>query len=157
MNNKYVWSLLPILQLYRPWSNWIINEWKTIETRTHNKFAWTEGKTVAIYSCKKFDKFATFAAAKYLTSKQILESEVYKEKEFGGFLIGTADVSEYRLLTPADSPAALIDCSNVKRYGLFLSNIKRIQPYPFQGSQVQKYIDLNQLRYDTIFASSMIR
>jgi hypothetical protein len=67
------------------------------------------------------------------------------ETSCGGVIIAIAKVSDCKILTPVDSPAALIDCKNVKRYGLFLTDIIRVEPYPFHGGQCQKYVDINKL------------
>ena len=133
-------NLLPCITLYQPWATWIINGWKTIETRTHDKFRSLEGKTIGIHAGKHYDKNAYDVAMPYLDSnaKAILKS--FPIDYSFGKLLGTAYVVNFGLLYESDSKGALIECKT-RRYGLFLTDIKILVPeIPLSGKQGIWYV-----------------
>lgn len=134
---------IPVIQLWQPWASWVMEGWKLIETRTHNKFYWMLNKIVAIHACKKWDEDAVRLARPYLVDWQIRETE--KFRGIRGMIIGKAKVIEYRELDKSDSVLALIDCEHTQRFGLILRQITKIKPIKFIGAQRQLYIDEAQL------------
>ena len=61
----------PVITLYQPWATWIMRGWKTIETRTHSRFACLRGQTILIHAGKTTDKSELVTENIYLTSQQI--------------------------------------------------------------------------------------
>lgn len=131
-------NILPAITLYQPWATWIMREWKTIETRTHAKFAKLKGQRILIHAGKVTDGSA--ATNPYLTPEQIM----YKPEEvINGFILGSAFVHDFKPLNSLHSRAALIDCDNVERWGLFLSEIKRFDiPIKCSGEVSIWYFDM---------------
>jgi hypothetical protein len=123
---------LPIISLWMPWANWVMLEWKPIETRTHKRFAGLVGKRIGIHASIKWDHSAISAARPYLTAEQIVQTESFLR--IGGAILGTALVTEHRRLTADDSQGALIECKT-ERYGLFLSDVKVEPVIPCRGKQ----------------------
>jgi len=132
-------GVMPVITLYQPWASWIIRGWKTIETRTHNKFKSLMGKRILIHAGLTTDEGAA-ANNQYLSVRQLDECSTYPN----GFIIGSALVYEYRVLDENDSRAALIDCCSVIRRGLFLSEVLAFsKPLKAQGSMSIWYYDIN--------------
>lgn len=129
---------IPVIQLWQPWASWVIEGWKTVETRTHNNFAWMLNHKVAVHACQKWDNKAIGLAKEYLTDKQIKETEEFRNLR--GKILGTAFVCNYFKLTKDYSKYALIDCEHTIRYGLILENIIKVEPIKFTGAQNQLYI-----------------
>lgn len=120
----------PIITLYEPWSKWIALGWKTIETRTHNRFACLKGKRIGIHSGLKWDRNAVNEAFLYLTPERLMWTYNYSRTSAhicGGVILCTAMVEDFRELTEADSYQALIEC-RTKRYGLILKDIVPLNP-----------------------------
>lgn len=115
---------IPIITLWQPWCKWIMLGWKTIETRLHNRFRNLKDKVIGIHVGRKWDKNALSAASLYLTEEQIDYTDLLRDD--GGYIICTAFVSDFRECEDKDSQKALIDCNRTKRYGLFLTDIKRL-------------------------------
>ena len=113
--------------------------WKTIETRTHDRFRSLEGQTIAIHAAKRFDDDAAALAWPYLTNEQRVEHGrrlLNLPKRFpAGYILGTAHVEKVRVCIPDDAERALIQCRTL-RYGLFLGNVKPlVTPIPCKGRQ----------------------
>lgn len=129
--------IYPVITLYQPWATWIMREWKTIETRTHDRFKSLKGRHVLIHSGKTTD--AQAAINPYLTREQILQAP---SEMVNGFILGLVFVDNFRELLPADSKAALIEC-NTKRFGLELSHVQKFNtPIPEKGEMGIWYYDL---------------
>jgi hypothetical protein len=127
---------MPCISLWQPWASWVDLGYKKIETRTHNKFKGLMGKRIAIHAAKKWDKTALYAPNSLLSHEHFYVARIAKRFNVFGCIICTAYVFDYRLLGRKDSIDALIDCSTVKRYGLFLSDIKSVTPHiPYVGGQ----------------------
>lgn len=132
----------PAITIYQPWATWIVRGWKTIETRTHNRFACLNNKTVLIHAGMKTD--AAAANNPYLTREQIMHNP---EAVVNGYILGSVHVSDFRKLDLIDSKAALIDCGSVERYGLFLDQIVQYpQPIPVKGDMGIWYFDLDKMQ-----------
>src|SRR5512142_1369611 len=117
-------STVPVISLWMPWANWISLGWKPIETRTHKRFSSLVGKRIGIHASLRWDNDAIRLASPYLTQVQVLRSE--KMLRIGGAIICTAMVSEFRTLSQDDEQDSLIECRSVKRYGLVLTDIRKI-------------------------------
>lgn len=134
--------VLPVITLYQPWATWIIRGWKTIETRTHNRFNCLRKKTVLIHAGQKTDADAIHNI--YLTKEQLL----YEPDEIiNGFIIGSAFVDETGLLCGDDyeNKAALIYTKD--RYGLFLEKIQKFkEPIPVKGEMGIWYFNLETMQ-----------
>jgi hypothetical protein len=132
--------IYPVITLYQPWATWIMQEWKTIETRTHNKFACLEKKRILIHAGQRTDKKAFNNP--YLSNTQLLDNS---EEMINGFILGSAFVSDFKLLTTDDACQALIECET-KRFGLFLEKIERWEiPVPEKGERGIWYYNTEKL------------
>jgi hypothetical protein len=131
--------IYPVITLHQPWATWIMREWKTIETRTHDHFACLKNRRILIHSSQGTD--ANAVNNPFLTREQI----IYKPYEMiHGFILGSAFVSDFRILNSGDASKALIECKTI-RYGLFLERIDRFkEPIYARGSQGIWYYDLDQ-------------
>lgn len=132
--------IYPVITLYQPWATWIMREWKTIETRTHSKFACLTKRRILIHAGQRTDKEAFINP--YLTEAQLLFNS---EEMINGFILGSAFVSNFKLLTFNDAQQALIECET-KRYGLFLEKIDRWEvPVPQNGERGIWYFDTKKM------------
>ena len=133
-------NILPVITLYQPWATWIMRGWKTIETRTHPRFACLLGKRVLIHSGMKTDTHPLTVNNRYLTRDQIL----FKPDEMiNGYILGSAMVNDFRKLTGNASSRALIDCERDERWGLFLEKVSRWEePVPVKGELGIWYFDI---------------
>lgn len=131
----------PVITLYQPWATWIMRGWKSIETRTHNRFACLKGRTILIHAGQKTDDSDAAVFNPYLTYGQI----IYNPDDFvNGFILGQAFVKDCRILNSSHSNKALIDCGNTIRYGLFLTDVlPYAQPIPVKGDMGIWYYDLD--------------
>lgn len=130
--------IYPVITLYQPWATWIMRGWKTIETRTHNRFACLDGKSILIHSGQRTD--AEAINNPYLTKEQILFNP---DEVINGFILGSAYVQYLGCLDPDDGVNALIECETV-RYGLLLENINVFsEPIPVKGEMGIWYFDLD--------------
>lgn len=130
--------IYPVITLYQPWASWIIRGWKTIETRTHNRFAILKDKDILIHAGLMTDKNAIDNP--YLTREQLMRNP---EEIINGYILGRVHVYRTALLDYTDSKAALIDCSNIDRYGLFLQLKQTFDPIPVKGEMGIWYYDLD--------------
>ena len=131
---------LPIISLWNPWAIWVGLGWKTIETRTHQRFKSLVGKTIGIHSAVKWDEDAIWVARPWLTDAQVRQTQ--NMLRIGGAICWTAFVLSFRELDPLDNAQALIDCTHVTRYGLFLRDVKQIELIPCRGKQGIWYHDV---------------
>lgn len=131
-------NIYPVITLYQPWATWIIRGWKTIETRTHNKFASLAGKRILIHAGLTTD--AEAIKNPYLTKEQLL---LNPDEVVNGFILGSAFVKLSRPLEGFHSKPSLIDCGTVKRFGLFLTDVERLnEPIKESGEVGIWYYDL---------------
>lgn len=136
-------GVMPVITLYQPWATWVVVGWKTIETRLHRGFKSLEGKRVLIHGGKKVDEGAWDAAAPWITKEQ----EEYRGSYPTGAIIGSALVTEFRVLDENDSRYALIDCCTVIRYGLLLNEVLCFfEPMLVEGSMGIWYFDMDTKR-----------
>jgi len=104
--------IYPVITLYQPWATWIMREWKTIETRTHNRFKSLNGKRILIHAGKKTDKSAL--SNSFLTKEQIAHRPL---EMINGYILGSAFVKEVKKLSIYHGVDALIECET-DRWGL---------------------------------------
>lgn len=134
-------NILPVITLYQPWANWIVEGWKTIETRTHNRLKSLNGKTILIHAGLSFDKNAGIRHNNHCPYMSLISNQT-KHDLFYGYILGQAEVYNTRKLTKSDSLQACIECET-ERYGLFLKNIIKFkEPLPAKGSMGIWYYDL---------------
>lgn len=121
--------ILPAITLYQPWATWIMRGWKTIETRTHNRFGCTDASAIN---------------NPYLTKEQLLHDA---DEMVNGFILGKVFVKSFGKLSSIDSQKALIDCGNTERFGLHLSEIEKFkEPIPVKGEMGIWYFNLETLQ-----------
>ena len=132
--------IYPVITLYQPWATWIMREWKTIETRTHNRFACLEGQTILIHAGLTTD--ASAINNPYLTKEQLLFNP---DEMINGFILGSAFVGAHLPCREHDDERALIECKT-ERFGLYLHDIKRFEiPIPEKGGMGIWYYDMENL------------
>lgn len=138
MNTETTPQILPVITLYQPWATWIMRGWKTIETRTHSRFACLKGKRILIHSGMKTDVSAINNP--YLTEAQIKQDP---DAVVNGYILGEAVVSDFKMLDGSHSRDSLINCDIVERYGLFLTGVQPYQnPIEVKGEMGIWYYDL---------------
>jgi hypothetical protein len=134
-------NILPVITLYQPWATWIMRGWKTIETRTHDRFASLIHKTLLIHAGLHTDGSAAFNS--YLTHEQI----VYNPDEvINGAILGSVYVDACGWLCgdPYENKSALIETTG--RYGLFLTDIKKFDnPILIKGEMGIWYYDIESM------------
>jgi len=116
-----------------------MRRWKGIETRTHNRFGCLLGETILIHAGMKTDPDAINNP--YLSKEQLM----YEPDEMvNGYILGSAFVKSFGKLCDIHSEQALIDCGNVERWGLFLSNVKKFSnPILAKGEMGIWYFDID--------------
>lgn len=132
--------IFPVITLHQPWATWVTRSWKTIETRTHRRFAGLAGKKILIHAGLGIDSGDAVIKNPYLTKSQIIYNP---DEVISGFILCVAQVSKFSLLNDSHSKAALIDCGNTQRYGLFLENIERLPPIQVSGERGVWYFNLS--------------
>lgn len=139
-------EIFPVITLYQPWATWIMRGWKTIETRTHNKFSCLKDQIILIHAGQTTDESAIRNV--YLTKEQLLFNP---DEVVNGYILGAVHVSDFALLNDSHSKASLIDCGSIKRYGLFLTNIQKFDdPIKESGSMGIWYYDLKNRKKVTL-------
>jgi hypothetical protein len=137
-------TIYPVITLYQPWATWIMRGWKTIETRTHNKFACLSHRTILIHSGMKVDNSPDVINNPYLSREQILYNP---EEVVSGYILGSVKVQAFRSLEERNSKAALIDCKGTYRFGLFLEDIKVFEkPILCKGEMGIWYFDMEKMQ-----------
>lgn len=116
---------MKVITLWQPWATLIAEGYKTIETRTHDRFKKLVGQRIGIHAGKKFDGYAYLFYEKYISKDMDF---LRPENQTHGAIICTALVEKVGWLETEHSKNALIDCRSTFRYGLFLSNIKKVEP-----------------------------
>lgn len=144
---------IAIISMHEPWASWVAKGWKTIETRTHDKFRSLEGKVIGIHATMKWDDNWDRWGQMYLTNLQRARTELGIEKRFlerkykkmKGIIICTVKVLKFKECGYDDERKALIECIDVKRYGLVLENVRVLKtPIEVRGSQGIWYYKLKE-------------
>lgn len=137
---------MKVITLWQPWASFIEFGWKTIETRTHDRFKNLVGETIAIHAGQKWDDEAYELAKPYLFQDQYRDIDVIKERFlndnpiipwYKGSIIATAKIEKAHWLLSGYwviDAQALCKCDN-DLFGLFLTDIKPIKPIPAKGKQ----------------------
>jgi hypothetical protein len=130
---------MKILTLWEPWASFIAVGWKTIETRTHDRFRNLKGETIGIHAGQHWDKDWYKLAGPYLTDLQKKEVEFFKENfnasnGYKGKIICTAKVDSVNWLHSSFCDKALIECETL-RCGLFLVDIRKTTSPVLKGHQ----------------------
>ena len=121
------------ITLYQPWAEAIIQGYKLIETRTHDKLRSLEGEVIAIHAGQKFDESFMRAARAYL-DRDLIHKLCVRGRRHRGVVLGTAHVRICQRLEDSDSTYALCPASGL--YGLYLDTIKKLHmPYVVRGHQ----------------------
>ncbi len=128
------------ITLHQPWASFIAYGYKTIETRTHARFRSLVGETIAIHAGKKWSPSFYVLIGEVLPRNRLrlLSDSFQKGSVPFGAVVCTAKVVESRILNKRDSYKALINCdidsNGCLRYGLFLKDIKKLDPpIPVRG------------------------
>ncbi len=128
----------PAITLHQPWASWIAWGLKTIETRTHNRFAPLEGKRIAIHAGKAWDDEAHWQASWYTPVSDLFPKGYESREDFpAGAVVCLATVEHVWSLGDADSKAALCCCAD-GRYltGLILADVEPLaEPFKVRGQQ----------------------
>jgi len=133
--------IYPVITLYQPWATWIMRGWKTIETRTHNKFYCLNDKVILIHAGKTTD--ASAINNPYLTKEQLLFNP---DEMINGFILGSAYVGAVDICRSDDAKRALIECNTI-RHGLYLNSVKVFdKPIPVLGEMGIWYYDLEKMQ-----------
>lgn len=140
MNPK---NIYPAITLYQPWATWVIDGWKTIETRTHNRFGCLLNKTILIHAGQQTDLNA-WDNNPYLTQAQLQERRLVRPN---GYILGIALVKSFGKLSAIHSHKALIDCENTERFGLYLTDVEKFKtPIPCKGGMGIWYYNLDECK-----------
>lgn len=131
------------ITLWQPWAQWVAERFKTIETRTHDRFRNLAGQRIAIHAAQKFEVFPS-AWKEYWSVNGKFSGETWnRAKKNRGVILCTVLVERVGWLDGSHSAAAMIDCENVKRFGLFLTDVKILEnPIPWKGQQGIFSVDL---------------
>jgi hypothetical protein len=129
----------PVITLRQPWAQFIAEGWKTIETRTHDRFKKFAGKDILIHAGAAWDKKWLTLAGPYLSREEIQKTLQWETawRPMEPQILCKAHVGSFGLVDPSDlfSQGALIDCIKTKRYGLFLNRIEKNKPILIPGAQ----------------------
>lgn len=128
----------PCISLHRPWALWVREGWKTIETRTHERFRGLDGKQIAIHASQKWeaDVAERAYAQGWLTSGQFEQTLQWQAADaMRGQVVALATVNGAGWLSSQASHErkALIECRTA-RFGLYLRDI-----VPVNGPQIRGY------------------
>lgn len=122
------------ISLWRPWDLLVLVSWKTIETRTHQRLKSLVGTTIAIHSAKRIDPHWKTLTKPWLSRSQ--QHQIESSILDGGHVHGIVEVREHGSLNGHDSHAALIDCSECNRFGLYLMGARILEkPIKIRGRQ----------------------
>lgn len=136
--------IYPVITLYQPWATWVMRGWKTIETRTHDRFKSLRGKKILIHAGQTTDSSPLVTHNPYLTREQILFDP---DEVINGAIIGECGVCNFGKLASTHSQRALIDCENTVRWGVFLTDIKKFeQPIAVKGERGIWYFDMETMQ-----------
>lgn len=126
------------ISVWQPWAEYIADGLKTIEVRTHNRFQSLRGQRIAIQAAGRFDKNAGSSTKHLIIAGKVAAGMRSALNAMGHsqMILCTAFVKDFRLLSKADSQAALCDCSVPPSFGLVLCDVMRLgKPIPCKGRQ----------------------
>lgn len=131
------------ISLWQPHATWIAMKWKTIETRTHARFAGLVGQRVAIHAAKKYDAdWGLFPSIAIARSAADIVNILHWMRMCMGKIVCTTVISE--LIRPG-YPQGLGSplewerraCAEVEgKHLYFLEDIEPLaHPVPFKGGR----------------------
>jgi hypothetical protein len=129
--------MMPAITLWQPWASWIALGLKTIETRTHHRFASLVARRIAIHAGKTMAPHALRLAGPFLPITALTSLEWISKTGWPmGVIVCTAMAYYARWLGPCDSAEALCDCGAGNRFGIFLNAIRILSPaVPWKGGR----------------------
>jgi hypothetical protein len=127
---------IPVITVHQPWASLIIEGYKTIETRTHDRFKCLVGKRIGIHASKQIRCCAASVRSNL--------GYYPRFEPIHGCILGTAWVADFRSLREEDHWKALLHEKECRgRYGLFLTDIKKFDnPIPAKGQQGIWYYEI---------------
>jgi hypothetical protein len=138
---------IPVITLWQPWASLIADGYKTVETRTHNKFKGLKGQIIGIHAGKQYD-YGCWNDAQVVPFPFITKEAYGVDVVPYGAIICTAVVTDVRELH-SDKSEWLAAClpyrhiGLVSRFGLFLEDINKFDnPIPMKGQQGVWYCEL---------------
>ncbi len=118
-----------VITLHQPWASWVIDGYKKIETRTHDRFRSLNGKLILIHSSQKYNDDGAL--------------QLYNGIFHKGKILGCVKVYHFNRCCYHDSENANIECESGNRFGLFLKNPVKFEiPVTAKGKQGIWYHDL---------------
>jgi len=127
------------ISLWQPWAAWIALGWKSIETRTHGRFAQLKGERIAIHAAKKFDKDCTIIPRWLIddrAERTYIGRAVEMINEYQGSVICTALVDDVGWVRFPNKDWDRRACCSVNgMFCLFLKDIQLVWPIKVRGRQ----------------------
>lgn len=126
------------ITLYQPWASWVAWGWKSIETRTHDRFRYLVGARIGIHAGPKWDYNAIREATPWLTEAQLDQHDrMMRDRLYPmGALVATASVASVRDMSTYDSDSALC-LSHPTLCAMLLARVIRVAPpIPCRGSRL---------------------
>lgn len=129
------------ISLHQPWAIWVAMKWKTIETRTHDRFKSLLGQRIAIHAAKKVDVSALSNRYIPLKDSMLVQNMWLLTKMSGGCVVCTAKVVGHgwmgntnEIERSAFNKQAM--CEVAGKFLLFLDDIQMLRDrVPFRGTQ----------------------
>ena len=121
------------ITVHQPWASLIAFGLKTIETRGDDRFRGLVGRTIAIHASQTFQlgTVVRIRADYGLPTEELVKVNRHAKAHLG-CIVAVAHVVAHRLLTGADSRAALCPANGL--FGLILDNVRRFrEPIPATG------------------------
>ena len=129
------------ITLWQPWATFVAMKWKTIETRTHERFKGLKGQRITIHAAMKVDKAGIFNDfLPHMNPTQLVNYGLFIDTCLGK-VICTATVTDARWAPNVDfvereewNKKAM--CEAGGKFCLFLEDIKPLKNrIPFRGRQ----------------------
>ena len=133
---------MKVITLWEPWATFVAMKWKTIETRTHQRFKGLTGQRIAIHAAMKFDK--TIPWGKYFRpniSMSQVDNIIKSACLNKGAIVCTAMVTDVRWapnvnFVEREEWNLKAMCEVAGKFCLFLDDIELFKPtIPFRGRQ----------------------
>lgn len=133
-------EIIKVITLHEPWASLIINSFKKLETRRHEQLKYLAGQRIGIHAGRKYDGNAWRQVKLWARDEAAVQMAMPENARFltMGAILGTATVvsadwiKQHRIHTHA----ALVNCHDDRRFGLFLADVKKFaEPIPWTGRQ----------------------
>ena len=122
------------ITLHQPWASWVAWGWKTVETRTHDRFRCLEGQRIAIHASLRWDPMAYANSMDILehrklhySANQLALAESKHQYVFGAVLC-TCIVRAHHDYDEADEMEGLIHRDSDPMWGLWLRGVRQFNP-----------------------------